>query len=50
MKKKTYIEVGSEMHLHMHESAQRARKITAAINGEYRTPEEIRELFSELIG
>lgn len=50
MKKQTYIVANSEMHLHMHEMAQRARKITVQMNNEYRTPDEIRELFSELIG
>ncbi len=50
MKKRTYIVANSEMHLHMHEMAQRARKITAEMNGEYKTPEEIRKLFSSLIG
>ena len=50
MKKQTYIVANSEMHLHMHEMAQRSRKITVEMNKEYRTPEEIRKLFSELIG
>ena len=50
MKKRTYITAGSEMHLHMHEEAQQARKITFRINGEYHTGEEISDLFSTLIG
>ena len=50
MKKKTYIEANSEMHLHMHEAAQRARKITVEMNNTYHSPEELRELFSELTG
>ena len=50
MKKQTYIVANSEMHLHMHEMAQRALKITAQINDGYRTPDELRKLFSELIG
>ena len=50
MKKRTYIEANSEMHLHMHEMAQRARRITVEMNSQYRTPDEIRGLFSELIG
>ncbi|MDE6585838.1 MAG: sugar O-acetyltransferase [Clostridia bacterium] len=50
MAKQAYIVANSEMHLHMHEMAQRARKITAEMNNEYRTPDEIRQLFSELIG
>lgn len=50
MKKQTYILANSEMHLHMHEMAQRARKITVEMNKEFRTPDEIRKLFSALIG
>ena len=50
MEKKTYIIANSEMHLYMHETAQRARKITAEMNNEYKTPDQIRELFSALIG
>ena len=50
MKKQTYINAGSEMHLHMHEMADRARKITSEINNSYHTMAEIRGLFSELIG
>ncbi len=49
MKKQAYIVAGSEMHLHMHEMAQRARKITSRINNEFHTAEELRKLFSELI-
>ena len=50
MKKRTYITANSEMHLHMHEMVQRARKITVEINNVYHTPEELRDLFSRLIG
>lgn len=50
MQNRTYIAANSETHLHMHEMAQRARKITAEMNKDYRTPDEIRQLFSELIG
>ena len=50
MKKRTYITANSEMHLHMHEMVQRARKITVEINNAYHTPEELRDLFSRLIG
>ncbi|MCH5152091.1 MAG: sugar O-acetyltransferase [Clostridiales bacterium] len=50
MKKQNYIGAGSEMHLHMHEMADRARKITSEINNSYHTMAEIRGLFSELIG
>lgn len=50
MERQEYIKANSEMHLHMHEMAQRARKITAEMNNAYRMPEELRDLFSELIG
>lgn len=50
MRNKAYIEANSDMHLHMHDMAQRARRITADMNNTYRTPEEIRTMFSELIG
>ncbi|MDE7082119.1 MAG: sugar O-acetyltransferase [Clostridia bacterium] len=50
MKKQPYIVANSEMHLHMHEMAQRARKITVEMNKEYLTPDEIRKLFSTLTG
>ena len=50
MAKSTYIVANSEMHLHMHEGAQRARRITVEMNNTYRTPEELRKLFSELTG
>lgn len=41
---------GSEMHRMMHNVSQEALKLTAELNGHYQTPEEIRELFSKLIG
>lgn len=41
---------GSETHQFMHGVTQKALKITAEINGKYHEPEELRELFSELIG
>ncbi len=50
MAEQTYIVANSEMHLHMHEMAQRAIKITARMNNELITPDEIRKLFSELTG
>ena len=50
MKKRTNIVANSEMHLHMHEMAQRALKITSEMNNGYRTPAELRKLFSDLIG
>ena len=45
-----YIEADSEAHLHMHEMADRARKITAQINNSYHTMPELRKLFSQLTG
>ncbi|MCH5351640.1 MAG: sugar O-acetyltransferase [Clostridiales bacterium] len=50
MQKQTYIVAGSEMHLHMHEAVEAARKIMFRINSEFHTCEEISELFSELTG
>lgn len=45
-----YIEAESEVHAAFHEYAEEARKVTARLNGEYHTAEEIRALFSELTG
>lgn len=50
MKNRAYIEAGSEAHLHMHGAAERSHKITAEINNCFHAVEELRELFSELIG
>ena len=50
IKKQPYVVAGSEMHLHMHEAADNARKITAQINNFYHPMPELRQLFSELIG
>lgn len=41
---------GSEMHQYMCMLSQEALKLTAELNNSYRTPEEIREIFSKLIG
>lgn len=41
---------GSELHRYMCEVSNEAMRITAQLNNAYRTPEEIRALFSELIG
>lgn len=41
---------GSDVHLFMHGVSQEALRITAEINSGYHRPEELRELFSELIG
>lgn len=50
MRNKTYIKANSEMHRHMHEMAERSRRITSEINGSFHTADELRGLFSELIG
>lgn len=50
LKKNPYIVAGSDMHMHMHEAADRARRITSLINGGYHTADELRDLFRELIG
>ena len=50
IKNNAYIEANSDMHLHMHEAADRARKITAEINNAYHTMPELRNLISGLIG
>ena len=50
IKKRAYIESASEMHIHMHEAAERSRRITAEINGGFHTADELRELFFTLTG
>ena len=44
------IEAGSPWHLVMHELSQEALRITARMNGEYHTPEELVALMRELTG
>ncbi len=44
------IEGGSEHHQFMHRAAQRALRIVVELNTEYRTPEEVRGLLSQLTG
>ena len=44
------VEGSSEAHLFMHGVSQEALKITAESNGSYHAPEELRALFSQLIG
>jgi acetyltransferase-like isoleucine patch superfamily enzyme len=44
------IEGGSEQHRFMHDAAQEAFRVTAAINNGYRTPDEVRALLTELTG
>lgn len=41
---------GGETHMYMHTVSQEALRITAEINGSYHEPEELRALFSKLIG
>jgi acetyltransferase-like isoleucine patch superfamily enzyme len=41
---------GSEQHRFMHNAAQDALRIVAAINAGYRTPQEVRDLLAELTG
>lgn len=44
------VQGGGEVHQFMHGVSQEALRITAEINGSYHTPEELRGLFSKLIG
>lgn len=44
------IEGGSAEHAFLHETAQEALRITAELNGGYRTPQEVRALLSRLTG
>lgn len=41
---------GSELHLYMQKLSQEALKITAELNGGYHSEDEVRDLFSRLIG
>ena len=50
VREKGYVDGGSDAHLFMHESSQRALRMTAEINSVYHTPEELTRLVSELIG
>ena len=45
-----YVVEGSETHLAMHRLSNEARKMTAEMNSGYHTDEELRKLFSALIG
>ena len=45
-----HIEVGSEVHKYMIEISQEAMKVTCELNNSYHEPQEIRRLFSKLIG
>ncbi len=50
VKENGYIKAMSEAHLLMHDAAAEARKITCEINRTYHDANELRQLFSELIG
>ena len=43
-----YIPAGSELHLAFHAFSQEALKITAKLNGQYHTPDEVRQMMAEL--
>ena len=45
-----YIKAGSPVHQFMHGVSQEALKLTAKLNSGYQDPQEIREIFSEIIG
>lgn len=47
---KECVEAGSDMHKMMCELSNEAMRITCKLNSSYHTPNEIRELFSELTG
>ena len=44
------VQGGGETHLFMHGVSQQALRLTAEINSGYHPPEELRDLFSQLIG
>lgn len=44
------ITAGSSLHEVMHDTSQEALRITAELNGAYRSPERVRELLAELTG
>ena len=50
IKNNPYLKAGSQEHECMHVAAAKARQITCEINNNYHTAEELRALFSELIG
>ena len=50
MKNKQEVVAGSELFLMFHSLSQEALRITNQINTKYNTPEDLRKLFSELIG
>lgn len=46
----SYIPAGSEIHRYMSRASQEALKLTAELNGSYHPPEEVRAIFSRIIG
>ena len=50
LKKGLMVKGGSELHECMHQLSQEALRLTAIINSAYHPPQELRTLFSELIG
>jgi len=44
------IEGGSDHHRFMHDAAQEAFRLTAELNGTYRTPDQVRDIISRLTG
>lgn len=48
IKTETYIGGGSPLHMAFHTFSQRAMKITCEMNNTYHSPEELREIMSEL--
>lgn len=50
MRQGVVVQGGSQPHLMMHSISQDAIRITAELNGGYHEPEELRRIFSELIG
>lgn len=50
LQRDNHIAAGSPAHEFMHKAADEARKMTALINGAYRTDEELRALMSRLVG
>ena len=50
VRRRAPIEGGSEVHAFMHGAAQDALRIVAEINTGYRTPDEVRDLLSQLTG
>jgi len=43
-----YIPAGNELHLAFHAFSQEALKITAKLNGQYHTPDKVRQMMAEL--